>query len=90
MMEVPSPIIVVMDISVSRIWSSSAATSLIFGRLLEDGFRHWKARPTNSFIPSDVKPPPNLGSISSFELNLASSYQKDKKMPVSGILGYII
>jgi len=78
-MAVPSPMNVVMDISVSRIRSSSVATSLILGRRLDDGFRHWKARPTSSFIPSDVKLPPNLGSISSFELKCASSFQCDKK-----------
>jgi len=71
-MAVPSPMNIVMDISVSRIRSSSVATSLILGRRLDDGFRHWKARPTSSFIPSDVKLLPNLGSISSFELKCAS------------------
>jgi hypothetical protein len=78
-MAVPSPMNVVMDISVSRIRSSSVATSLILGRRLDDGFRHWKARPTSSFIPSEVKLPPNLGSISSFELKCASIFQCDKK-----------
>jgi hypothetical protein len=39
-MAVPSPINVVMDISVSRIRSNSVAISLIFGRRLDDGFRH--------------------------------------------------
>ena len=78
-MAVPSPMNVVKDISVSRIRSSSVATSLILGRRLDDGFRHWKARPTSSFIPSDVKLLPNLGSISSFELKCASSFQCDKK-----------
>lgn len=82
-MAVPSPMNVVMDISVSRIRSSSVATSLILGRRLDDGFRHWKARPTSSFIPSEVKLPPNLGSISSFELKCASIFQYDKKKCLS-------
>jgi len=73
-MAVPSPMNVVMDISVSRIRSSSVATSLILGRRLDDGFKHWKARPTSSFIPSAVKLPANLGSISSFELKCASIF----------------
>jgi len=74
-MAVPSPMNVVMDISVSRIRSSSVATSLILGRRLDDGFKHWKARPTSSFIPSAVKLPANLGSISSFELKCASIFR---------------
>jgi hypothetical protein len=78
-MAVPSPMNVVMDISVSRIRSSSVATSLILGRRLDDGFRHWKARPTSSFMPSEVKLPPNLGSISSFELKCASIFPCDKE-----------
>lgn len=85
-MAVPSPMIVVIDISISRIWSSSVTTSLIFGRLLDDGFRHWKVRPISSFILSEVKLPPNLGSISSSELKCASIFRCDKKKYVSGKL----
>uniref|UniRef100_A0A0A8XZK9 Uncharacterized protein n=1 Tax=Arundo donax TaxID=35708 RepID=A0A0A8XZK9_ARUDO len=76
---VPSPMIVVMDISVSRIRSSSVTTSLIFGRLLDDGFRHWNVRPTSSFILSEVKLPPNLGSTSSSELKCASIFRCTRK-----------
>lgn len=83
-MAVPSPMNVVMDISVSRIRSSSVATSLILGRRLDDGFKHWKARPTSSFMLSAVKLPANLGSISSFELKCASIFRCDKKMIFSG------
>ena len=74
-MAVPSPMTVVKFISVSKIRSSSVATSRILGRLLELEVMQWRVKLIRSLIPSDVKLEFNLGSISSLEFRRDSTYQ---------------